>query len=54
MMSDRMMPIKVKGKFNRTKGPAMLYDSESWATKVQHIHGLSCRCYDGYGIMQIR
>ncbi|CAN6714712.1 unnamed protein product [Malus baccata var. baccata] len=33
------MPLKLKGKFYRTAiRPAMLYDTECWAVKYQHVH----------------
>ncbi|KAM2104272.1 hypothetical protein ACFX1T_002291 [Malus domestica] len=34
-----MKPLKLKGKFYRTTiKPAMLYDTECWAVKHQHVH----------------
>ena len=38
VLCDGKMPIKLKGKFYRTViRPAMLYSSECWAIKRQHI-----------------
>ncbi|KAM2387188.1 hypothetical protein ACFX1X_039558 [Malus domestica] len=39
VLCDRRMPLKLKGKFYRTTiRPAMLYGTECWAVKHQHIH----------------
>ncbi|KAM1471536.1 hypothetical protein ACFX14_042016 [Malus domestica] len=39
VLCDRRMPLKLKGKFYRTAiRPAMLYGTECWAVKHQHIH----------------
>ena len=39
MLCDRRMPLKLKGKFYRTAiRPAMLYGTECWAVKHQHVH----------------
>ncbi|TQD78401.1 hypothetical protein C1H46_036036 [Malus baccata] len=38
-LCDRRRPLKLKGKFYRTAiRPAMLYDTECWAVKHQHVH----------------
>ncbi|KAM1295577.1 hypothetical protein ACFX2H_015354 [Malus domestica] len=38
-LCDRRMPLKLKGKFYRTAiRPAMLYGTECWAVKHQHVH----------------
>ena len=42
VLCDGKMPIKLKGKFYRTViRPAMLYGSECWAIKRQHISKMS-------------
>ncbi|KAM2796144.1 hypothetical protein COP1_007305 [Malus domestica] len=39
VLCDRRMPLKLKGKFYRTAiRPAMLYGTECWAVKHQHVH----------------
>ncbi|KAM1601945.1 hypothetical protein ACFXTI_028844 [Malus domestica] len=39
MLCDRRRPLKLKGKFYRTAiKPAMLYGTECWAVKYQHVH----------------
>ncbi|KAM3009761.1 hypothetical protein FF2_028660 [Malus domestica] len=39
MLCDRRRPLKLKGKFYRTAiRPAMLYGTECWAVKYQHVH----------------
>ncbi|KAB2625930.1 hypothetical protein D8674_017590 [Pyrus ussuriensis x Pyrus communis] len=39
VLCDCRIPLKLKGKFYRiTIRPAMLYDTECWAVKHQHIH----------------
>ncbi|KAM1096920.1 hypothetical protein ACFX19_014649 [Malus domestica] len=39
VLCDRRMPLKLKGKFYVTaKRSAMLYGTECWAVKYQHIH----------------
>ncbi|KAM1225087.1 hypothetical protein ACFX2G_044844 [Malus domestica] len=39
VLCDRRMPLKLKGKFYRTTiRPAMLYGTECWAVKHQHVH----------------
>ncbi|KAM2015416.1 hypothetical protein COP2_047002 [Malus domestica] len=39
VLCDHRMPLKLKGKFYRTAiRPAMLYGTECWAVKHQHIH----------------
>ncbi|RXH73513.1 hypothetical protein DVH24_016335, partial [Malus domestica] len=39
VLCDRRRPLKLKGKFYRTTiRPAMLYGTEYWAVKHQHIH----------------
>ncbi|KAM1975200.1 hypothetical protein ACFX15_040005 [Malus domestica] len=39
VLCDRCMPLKFKGKFYRTAiRPAMLYGTECWAVKHQHVH----------------
>ena len=38
VLCDRRMPVEVNGKFYRIViRPTMLYGSECWATKKQHI-----------------
>ncbi|EXC17267.1 DNA-directed RNA polymerase II subunit [Morus notabilis] len=41
VLCDDKMPIKLKGKFYRTVRLAMLYGSERWAMKRQHISKMS-------------
>ena len=42
VLCDRRIPVKLKGKFYRTAiRPAMLYGTECWATKKQHISKVS-------------
>lgn len=42
MLCDRKISTEVKGKFYRTAiRPAVLYGSEYWAAKDQHIHKMS-------------
>ncbi|TQD82926.1 hypothetical protein C1H46_031525 [Malus baccata] len=39
VLCDCRRPLKLKGKFYRmTIRPAMLYDTECWAVKHQHVH----------------
>ena len=39
VLCDRRRPLKLKGKFYRTAiRPAMLYGTECWAVKHQHVH----------------
>ncbi|KAM1100961.1 hypothetical protein ACFX2I_007383 [Malus domestica] len=39
VLCDRRRPLKRKGKFYRTAiRPAMLYGTECWAVKHQHVH----------------
>ncbi|KAM1280162.1 hypothetical protein ACFX15_020552 [Malus domestica] len=39
VLCDRRMPLKFKGKFYRTTiRPVMLYGTECWAVKHQHVH----------------
>ncbi|KAM2423333.1 hypothetical protein ACFX1W_021073 [Malus domestica] len=39
VLCDRRRPLKLKGKFYRTAiKPAMLYGTECWAVKHQHVH----------------
>ncbi|KAM2008837.1 hypothetical protein FF1_011813 [Malus domestica] len=39
MLCDRRRPLKLKGKFYKTAiRPAMLYGTECWAVKHQHVH----------------
>ncbi|CAN6716432.1 unnamed protein product [Malus baccata var. baccata] len=39
VLCDRRMPLKLKGKFYRTViRLAMLYSTECWAVKYQHVH----------------
>ncbi len=39
---DRRIPIKLKGKFYKTKiRPVMLYGTKCWTVKKQHIHKMS-------------
>ncbi|CAN6683009.1 unnamed protein product [Malus baccata var. baccata] len=43
VLCDRRMPLKLKGKFYRTAiRSAMLYGTECWAVKYQHIHKNGC------------
>ena len=42
VLCDRRIPMKLKGKFYRTAiRPAMLYGSECWAIKKQHVQKMS-------------
>ncbi|GMP79314.1 hypothetical protein CsSME_00034912 [Camellia sinensis var. sinensis] len=39
VLCDKRIPTRLKGKFYRTAiRPAMLYETECWATKKQHVH----------------
>ncbi|KAB2606459.1 hypothetical protein D8674_006176 [Pyrus ussuriensis x Pyrus communis] len=41
VLCDHRMPLKLKGKFYRvTISPAILYGTECWAVKHQHVHKL--------------
>jgi hypothetical protein len=42
ILCDKKFPNKLKGKFYRTAiRPAMMYSTECWATKIQHIQKMS-------------
>jgi len=42
VLCDKRIPVKLKGKFYRTAvRPALLYGTECWATKRQHINKMS-------------
>lgn len=39
---DRCIPIKLKGTFHRTANrPTLLYRSEYWATKKEHVNKIA-------------
>jgi Reverse transcriptase (RNA-dependent DNA polymerase). len=42
VLCDRRVPVKLKGKFYKTAvRPALLYGTECWATKKQHVQKMS-------------
>ncbi|KAM2879134.1 hypothetical protein FF1_014667 [Malus domestica] len=49
VLCDRRRPLKLKGKFYRTAiRPAMLYGTECWAVKHQHVHKMGLdMCKEG-------
>ncbi|KAM1720706.1 hypothetical protein ACFX12_022337 [Malus domestica] len=49
VLCNRRRPLKLKGKFYRTAiRPAMLYGTECWAVKHQHVHKMGLdMCKEG-------
>ncbi|KAM1469694.1 hypothetical protein ACFXTO_040836 [Malus domestica] len=49
VLCDRRRPLKLKGKFYRTAiRPAMLYGTECWTVKYQHVHKMGLdMCKEG-------